>query len=453
MPPATRPRLRRRNGLRTTLKRQVSAALTQHLRRVRGSMRTAERADRLPTTSFEGAANAAKGRVDAMFGGVMANAAATPNVAAGRHGMVYRGDESAPGAGDQNLFDANDEGDRAAAGRPLDPFDVADWMANTDSGSTAAFEGQHFNPSRAGSSEESDFLANEIITPFVAANGRELRRYDRFGFALAAEAGSVLPTTIESGSRRHQPGEPSPAERSTLWSGFRLAVHEYIHTLEHSAFGDASSGNRNMKEEFCEMFTKEVLVPLLPAAAGNPALVTAVEGGIYTPTTTSAIVGSYSSGDYADYLAAAEAVRSAIGGGAGERACQAAFFQGHVELIGLNRDGSTATARVTAADQIAIPTGIRSLAALSTASGVAEAAITTANPGVDFSSMPTRAVLPGCREHLVVAATDSSGANPAESRAQIAGQNGVSEPDLDRANPAAPWAHLHAGLVLLVPVH
>ena len=65
----------------------------------------------------------------------------------------------------------------------------------------------------------------------------------------------------------------------------------------------------------------------------------------------------------------------------------------------------------------------------------------------------------GCREHLVVDATDATG-TVVEGRAQIAAQNGVSEADLVRANPGIAvdkatnqWATLTKGDRILIPTH
>jgi hypothetical protein len=66
-------------------------------------------------------------------------------------------------------------------------------------------------------------------------------------------------------------------------------------------------------------------------------------------------------------------------------------------------------------------------------------------------------VLPGCREHVIVEGrpTLDVPAGPAriETPAQIAAQNGVTEADLRRANPAVNWATLHDGDHILVPRH
>lgn len=441
----------RRNAHRAALRTEVTTALVAHLTRVTPDMAADASVRRLPASRFEGAANAAKQVADQRFGDAMAAASSTPNVASARGGLVYRGSGA-----DQNLFDANDRGDRTTAGAPIDAFDVADWMANTDADAQTSFSTHHFNPSRAGSSEESDYLADEIIAPFVAGNQADLEQYDLFGFAIATERGIILPTTVNNGfdDTAGTGGEPSLAERATLWGGWKLGVHEYIHTLEHSAFGAAASGNRNMKEGFCELFTKEVLTAEMPGAHSNTALLTQVEGAVHTPPTTAAMIGTYSAGDYASYLAAAEAARDAIGGAEGARAVRAAFFQGHVELIGLNTDGTLATPRAGAANEVGVPAGVTDLDQLATAAGVTRADIVTANVGVDLTgALPARVAIPGCREHTVVVATASGEADTAETKAQIASQNGLREAELEAANPGVTWGGLSAGQVLLIPNH
>ncbi len=60
-----------------------------------------------------------------------------------------------------------------------------------------------------------------------------------------------------------------------------------------------------------------------------------VEGGDY-PGFTPDFVPEYDPGSYADYLDQAESIVDSVG----VEAARAAFFLGHVELIGVNPDGS-----------------------------------------------------------------------------------------------------------------
>jgi hypothetical protein len=131
---------------------------------------------------------------------------------------------------------------------------------------------------------------------------------------------------------------------------------------------------------------------------------------------------------------------------------RAAFFQGHVEYLGLTPAGALLQnlPAAGAAARVRIPSGITDVADLATRSGVAAATIIADNPGID-KKLSLTAVLAGCREHWCVAG---------ETRANVAAQNGVSEADLVRANPDIPqtlpaktWPALTAGQKILIPVH
>jgi hypothetical protein len=173
-----------------------------------------------------------------------------------------------------------------------------------------------------------------------------------------------------------------------------------------------------------------------------------------------AAIPPYSPGEYASYMAHAEAVRSQAPGH--EEAVRAAFFQGHVELIGLAPDGQPLPAMPAAnAGTVEVPAGISGVGALETASGVPAADITASNTGVTI--VPgARVRLAGCREHVVVSSRSRAGNSATENRANIAAQNGVSEADLVRGNPdlalvptpgRTDWDHLTAGQAILIPRH
>src|SRR5262249_28031998 len=137
-------------------------------------------------------------------------------------------------------------------------------------------------------------------------------------------------------------GVPSPAERGAKWDAFLTLVHEYIHTLEHPASKTASQGNRVVLEGFCEMFTREGRVPLLPGAGGDVALRTQVEGADHGAPPAGIVLTPYATPpDYLTYVQQAEAIRdNAIGGPGGANAVKAAYFQGHVEFLGLTPAGA-----------------------------------------------------------------------------------------------------------------
>ena len=210
-----------------------------------------------------------------------------------------------------------------------------------------------------------------------------------------------------------------------------------------------------MNEGFCEMFTAEILDAQIATAGGDAALRAEVEGTATTPAPGPAILPrTYTSPlDLPADRAHAENIRTTIG----PQAIRAAYFQGHIEYLGLDPGGApSAPAPAGAADMCRVPAGVTTLVQLSAASGVPEADIRTANPTERFAGpLPARLGLPGCRDHRVIGVADAAaGTTVIETRAQIAEQNGVSEADLVRANPAvADWTRLADGDHVLIPRH
>ncbi len=440
---------------RAVLKRDLKDAMTNHLNSAMPGIRQVATARRLPMTAFEGAGRAAKQVTDARFGSWATAAALTPMQAGNRASFQFTASGPNP-----TLLDAYDPAQRTAAGHAVNPEDLADWIANTHG--NAVQQAHHFNQATPG--EQETFFVNEILTPFVNSRRSDLEMYDLYGFAISGDR-IVLPSSVMEGmsDTPGAGGEPSPAERAAKWGAWKTLVHEYLHTLAHPVFEEVENAgqvnSRIMKEGFCELFTKEVLLAELPAAPGNVALRTAVEGGNYSPPTPD-IVGTYDPGDYAEYLRHAENIRdTAIGGPGGANAVKAAYFQGHVEFLGLDPHGNWATpASPGTTDLIGVPAGITTLAALATATGASEAEIRTANPGLTPGApLPASLNVPGCREHLVVEALNQVGTTiigrQAETKAQIATQNGVTEAELDRANPSVNWTSLTSGQRILIPRH
>ncbi len=437
---------------RARLKRDLTRALTNHLNGVMAGIRREATRPRLNVASFEGPGRGAKSTVDAVFGHLKAAAALS---AAGRHGVTFTA--SGPG---RNLFDANDPADRAAAGAPISATSVAAWMSGHDPAASTIVQRHHFDPDQTGSQSEA-FLFNDVLPPFIAARRADLELYDLWGFALAPEGAGIgrtvaTPTTLNAGlsTAPGALGAPSPAERATRWSAWQILVHEYIHTLAHPAWdGAVSAGGGVMNEGFCEMFTAEILDAQIATAGADAALRATVEGNATTPAPGPSILPTtYTSPTtYQADRQHAENIRTT----AGANAVRAAYFQGHIEYLGLS-PGGTPAAPAAAADMCTVPRGVTTLAQLAAASGLTEAEIRAANSTVNFAAgMPIRVALPGAREHRVVGVFDRAArANVAETRAQIADQNGVSEADLVRANPGvADWTRLSDGDHVLVPKH
>lgn len=434
---------------RTALKTELTQKLNDHLAANMPDINVLAAQRRLPVAAFEGAGKGAKRVVDRHFGQFTAAAAFTSTQETTKRTFQFKA--SNPG---KTLFDANDPAQRTAAGIPVDADDVASWIAETDTNARAVQAAHHFNKNR--SAEESDFLKTKILDPFVAARKPDLKKYDLFGFALTLDK-VVVPTAVDPGfpDVPGVGGEPSPAERATKWSNWKVLVHEYLHTRTHPTFTKAARGNRTLIEGFTELFTKEVLLDEIPKAPADAALRKEVEGGDFSPP-TAAMIGPYDPGSYKDYLEGAERLRdTAIGGPGGKAAVRAAYFLGHVEYLGLDPTGAVAVPAVPGSnDLITVPAGITTLAALAKAANVSEATIRSANPGLP-AALPAQVHVPGATDHVVVTAKNIAGppSPKSESKSQIAAQHGISEKDLERANPGLNWAALTEGQHILIPKH
>lgn len=383
--------------MRAALKTELTTALKNHLTRVLPGLKKLEAGPKLAMTAFEGPGRAAKRVADARFGSYSSAAALTAPQVHARSTFSFT-------SGKQLLDRTNPKDFKP------DPGDVASWMAQTDTAAAAAQEAHHFNKDR--STAESDWLNKEVLAPFVAPNKADLELYDIYGFASSGDviliaptlkSSKAFPTTVPKG------GGPSRAERLRRWKMWAVLVHEYIHTLEHPAFVKARGSNRILFEGFCEMFTEEVLRQWIPIAKadGDATLRGEIEGtdgkGKPWPGFDPDFVDDYDAGAYASYAKRAKNIRKVVWGG--ENAVRAAFFQGHIELIGL------------------APTG-----------KVAAAPVGPAAPK-------------GMRFHFVVASGKT-----VETADQIATQNGITVPDLKAANPGVDFTKLKAGANVLIPV-
>jgi len=407
---------------------------------------------RVPIASLEGAGRAAKSDVDAKFGSYATAAALTAAQETARAGYTITA--SGPG---QNLFDAQNPVDRATVGMGIDPVDLANWMAETVPGCVTARNLHHLDPPR--SVEERTFLRTQIVAPFAAAHNADLRLFDLHGFAMSnPDTGQiVLPTSVHGGLSDVAPGSggPSPAERAVKWAGWRTMVHEYIHQLEHPAVRAWPGHNRTISEGFCEYFTKKVLLPLLPRRAGRDVTRrTLVEGGDYGAPSAAIIGGAYDPGSYADYLRHVENIERHLGGRAigAQNAMKAFFFQGHLEYLGYDTSGAALATPPAPRDEITVPAPLTTFAALATALNVSARSLRRANPG-KTEPLSGRLRAPGCREHRVVIAGGRGSGLAGESLSDIATQHGVAEAALRTANPGVNFATLGEGSVVIIPRH
>jgi hypothetical protein len=411
-------------------------------------------------------ANQARDVLEARYATTM-NAAPTVSVTAGRAPRTAA-------AGAQNIFDASSEADRITlTGTPDLAPGVAWWLFENDAPgvrvrgaaefATAILSNHHYSASDDPNSHFRWAVAHAYAAASTLApnNQRQLIDYRLTGWSEADPSGSGRGFTVLSS---FDPGlNANRAELAQRWNIFKTSTHESLHLRTHPAFRAAEQGRGTMGEGFTEMFTISTLnTDVLPRArAGSmESLRRAVEGALSPPIPDPTIITDMvTPNQYIEHRAQAELIRDggvpaggAMHAGVGEAAVRAAYFQGHVESIGLDPTGAqVAGLRAAGAQQqTRIPGGITSLNDLARRSGVPLATIRADNPGIT-NALPPTAVLRGCREHWVIAG---------ESRANIAAQHGVSEADLVRANPdialnvmTNEWPVLVAGQKLLIPVH
>ena len=433
---------------RKALKAELLAALAAHLKKRMPAVKKINKAPKLPMTAFEGAGKQAKRVVDAALGGVASGGVLTAGQASARASFNFT-------AG-VNLVDLTDP-----ANYTPDPEDLASWITETDPAADKANKAHHFQRNR--SPAERAFLDTEVIKPFVTTNKKDLEVYDVIGFAITRGGKVGIQPHLAGDTKKPKGGGPSPAERRMRWVEWQTLVHEYIHTLEHPAFGDASQGRRVMKEGFCEFFTKEVLTAQIPKAqAGDATLQAGVEGtdpaGKPWPGFSKALVPDYSPGSYAEYLTEAEKIAAATS----REAMKAAFFQGHVELIGLAPDGTMAPPVTPGSgEEVVPPSGVTSVFALGVVLSSNTASILAANPGLKADSPLSAATpvrVPGVRHHTLVAAqelrpTGGVFAEKVEGPDEIGAMHGVTPAAIRRANPGKDWSKAKGGDRVLVPAH
>lgn len=444
---------------RDALKSELHAAMQTHLDDRRDTMVAREAAKAagnvLSTREQEGAGRAAKRTVDDVFGSLASAAVLTTSQEQARAAFNF--------TADVNLLDASDP-----TVRPPDPVDLAEWMSETDDDASQAQADHHFNRRRRGQGEPAFFRV--MIDEFVAANRADLERYDLFGFAFALSGPRVLTQIAVVGDDEFsdvptQPGGVSEAERRMRWDSWETLVHEYIHTLAHPEFNRSHGGNRILVEGFCELFTKAVLLTAGKIAAAQsdaePALRHEVEGGDLADF-EARFVPEFDPGSYASYLARAEEIVAQVGMDAAE----AAFFLGHVELIGLVPGGSgevidptdPAAARHLGPDKVVVPDTISTVNGVSILTGAPAAAIAGANPGLTLDGpLPASAhtdgiEVPGTTYHRVLTARSRT-QRATETKADIADQHGITVAALVRANPALNHREPREGEWVLIPVH
>jgi hypothetical protein len=418
-------------------------------------------------------ANQARAVLENRYATAMDAAAPTGQVTAGRAPRTTA-------AGAQNIFDPYNAADRSTqTGYPVqaaqpNQFDLASqfvlWLFGNDAPGAAGAPGSrqfgtevlalhHFSRQDPGAAD----FRGEVSRDYAAANTLQPSNHQQIiDYRLTVSEQGTQGITLQSA---FTPGaNPNQSELAQRWSLFATATHESLHLRTHPQFRAAiSAGADTMQEGFTEMFTiatvNTAVLPEVRAGRMEP-LRRAVEGALSPAAPDATLLANRRTpAQYIPHRAQAERIRDGgapAGGvahmGIGEEGVRAAYFEGHVEYLGLAPDGShLATLRAAGATQLTrIPAGIGGLEDLAWRSGVPRATIVQDNPGIT-DALPTAAMLAGCREHWVVSG---------ETRDRIAAQNGVSEADLVRANPdiavdpaTSAWTALPVGQKILIPRH
>jgi len=408
-------------------------------------------------------ANQARAVLETRYATSMDAAAPSASMTAARAART-----TAPGA--QNIFDPYSEAERTTLRGEADLAPgVAWWLFENDTPGAAGAAGSrrfateiladhHYSAEDPGAEQFRQDVADAYAraTTLAPNNRRQLIDFRLTGWSERGSAGITLLSSFDPGANAIS------AELVQRWEIFRAATHESLHLRAHPAFSAAARGRDTMLEGFPEMFTVDTLnrdvLPRVRCGRLEP-LRRTVEGALSPPAPNVRIITDrVSPAAYAAPRAQAERIRDGgtpPGGGAhagvGEAAVRAAYFQGHVEYLGLAPAGQQLTALPArgALAQLRIPYNIVGLDDLAARSGVPRATIERDNPGIT-NNLPATAVLAGCREHWVVAG---------ETLALIATQNGVSEADLVRANPdlfadpfSGAWLLPAEGQQILVPL-
>ena len=369
----------------------------------------------------------------------------------------------------QNIFDPSSAADRSKlTGSPQLAPGVAWWLFEHDVPGSAGAAGSrtfatevlaahNYSTVDAGAAQFRWDVANVYAAAKTLApdNKQQLIEYRLTGWSEQGNKGITLQSSFDPGS------DAKLAELRERWAIFKTATHESLHLRSHPAFSAAVHGRGTLTEDFTEMFTVDTLnsdvLPRVRTGSLEPLRLT-VEGAPALPSPDATIItDAVTPTQYQEDRAQAERIRDGgtpTGGsahaGVGEAAVRAAYFEGHVEFLGLGTAGQLLPnlPAAGAPPKVRIPRRIASIDDLASRSGVPRTTIERDNPSIT-NSLPATAVLAGCREHSVIAG---------ETRALISAQNGVPEPALVRANPDIPanaagaWPTLAAGQRVLIPL-
>lgn len=406
----------------------------------------------LPMDSLLGAGAAAMQVVNEAFAPWIANAVLTKQNLDDQRKFSF----TTTGAG-ATLVDALDVARRTEIGQPVNPDDMLKFLARVDDAVTKLMTEHHFDPD--GSLEEGHFLRDRVLNEVLDKRRPELSECDRLGYSstrpgLRKAVVTPVPST---------PCEPEwtnitdQAPMQRRYEIFETLIHEYIHILEHPVLPAVTGQSTTVHEGVCEWLTCLVISDLVTAASQErlERIVTTVEGQpLPVPVSVRAqnlrkFLRQYEpKSEYKKFFEAVRRVENITG----PNGLKAAFFQGHVEFIGLLWRGGWLPGAVENGGVRAIRTprgNIKSVDGLAEATKLSRASLLQSNPvlGQPSEKWPGQIFLPGYHSHLTITVGDDQ----AEAWDQIGGQHNISEADLKQANLVQGREGVPLGTWLLVP--
>ncbi|WP_288090036.1 peptidoglycan-binding protein [Roseiflexus sp.] len=241
------------------------------------------------------------------------------------------------------------------------------------------------------------------------------------------------------------------------WALFKTMMHEFLHLVTHPNYARAAaavggSARQALIEGFTDHFTLQVWHHVRDSLEANRALRQRVEGNLFQPDLDPAILEDPST--YSQE--APERIVAAVG----EENARVAYFMGYADLLGLGA-GTLSEAPLTGiatweptdsdtAEEYTVRAGGETVARIRERTNAATITELDGTEVVDDTqrfAAGHRLHIPGIRWHRAIAE---------DTRAQVAGQHGITLEQLERANG---WTHrrgntpIPAGTRVLIPRH
>ncbi|WP_085979106.1 peptidoglycan-binding domain-containing protein [Roseiflexus castenholzii] len=241
------------------------------------------------------------------------------------------------------------------------------------------------------------------------------------------------------------------------WALFKTMMHEFLHLVTHPNYSRAAaavggSARQALIEGFTDHFTLQVWHHVRDSLEANRALRQRVEGNLFQPDLDPTILEDPST--YSQE--APERIVAAVG----EENARVAYFMGHADLLGLGA-GTLSEAPLTGiatweptdsntAEEYTVRAGGETVAQIRERTNAATITELDGTEVVDDTqrfAAGHRLHIPGIRWYRAIAE---------DTRAQVAGQHGITLDQLERANG---WTHrrgntpIPAGTRVLIPRH